>query len=204
MHTTVLPTFEQMVEKSWFSPNSLKHAHILTNKNWLLMSPNACLFFLFFRGLQRSSVTFVENSTQIYGFSHFCFALFKSFPLSSFVSVVFLSVCLTWGCRGHVRLSCGWPPVDRSSGAFSRRQRRIYHKTTWSYLHCCCSLMAPSISSFCRQKQSEKHKDGADNTTERSRKTASGTVKPRHGSYVLRKSHKNYLMTLKSVVQGQW
>lgn len=59
--------------------------------------------------------------------------------------------CLTWGCRGHVRLSCGWPLVDRSSGASSRRQRRIYYRLTWSYPRCCCSPKAPWISSFCRQ-----------------------------------------------------
>lgn len=63
------------------------------------------------------------------------------------------SVSLTWGCRGHVRLSCGWPPADRSSGASSRRQRRIYHRLTWRCRHCCCcSPMAPSISSFCGQE----------------------------------------------------
>lgn len=64
------------------------------------------------------------------------------------------SVSLTWGCRGHVRLSCGWPPADRSSGASSRRQRRIYHRLTWRCRHCCCcSPMAPSISSFCGQEE---------------------------------------------------
>lgn len=63
-------------------------------------------------------------------------------------------VSLTWGCRGHVRLSCGWPPADRSSGASSRRQRRIYHRLTWRCRHCCCcSPMAPSISSFCGQEE---------------------------------------------------
>lgn len=56
----------------------------------------------------------------------------------------------TWGCRGHVRLSCGWPLVDRSSGASSRRQRRIYYRLTWNYPHYCCSPKAPSISSFCK------------------------------------------------------
>lgn len=60
---------------------------------------------------------------------------------------------LTWGCRGHVRLSCGWPPADRSSGASSRRRRRIYHRLTWRWCRrCCCSPMVPSISSFCRQE----------------------------------------------------
>lgn len=92
MHTVVLLTFEQMVEKSWFSPNSLKHAHILTNKNWLLMSPNACLFFLFFRGLQRSSVTFVENSTQIYGFT-------VTFVLPFLSHSTFLLLCLWSSCQ---------------------------------------------------------------------------------------------------------
>lgn len=80
------------------------------------------------------------------------------------VCLVCVKLCRpTWGCRGHVRLSCGWPLVDRSSGASSRRQRRIYHKLTWSCRHCCCSPMAPSISSFCWPVRSEKREDGSEN-----------------------------------------
>lgn len=128
------------------------------------MSQSACFFFPF-------HLRFIEVK---FGFcvklnltdSQIQRVLFLYFFQYVFVSFVFSSLCLTWGCRGHVRLSCGWPPVDRSFGASSRRQRRIYHKLTWSYLHCCCSPMAPSISSFCIQVQSKRRRGGSENTVQ--------------------------------------
>lgn len=94
--------------------------------------------------------TFIESFSFITLLLSLSFSLFVLHWSSRHI------VSFTWGCRGHVRLSCGWPPVDRSSGASSRRQRRIYYKLTWSYLRCCCSPMDPSISSFCKRVQGER------------------------------------------------
>lgn len=103
-------------------------------------------FFTFSSEVYRGQVQLLcQTLTDLQSF-HFC------------VSLLLLSLCLTWGCRGHVRLSCGWPPVDRSSGASSRRRRRIYHKSTWRYLRCCCSPKGPSISSFCGYGQRKTRK----------------------------------------------
>lgn len=137
------------------------------------MSESACLFFLFHLRFIEVKCGFCVKLNLTHSWILFLHGSYVSLSIYIFVPLVLSSFCLTWGCRGHVRLSCGWPLVDRSSGASSRRQRRIYYRLTWSYLHCCCSPMAPSISSFCSQGQSERRRgENTASATEKSRITA--------------------------------